>query len=1264
MIRFSVLFIFLFLSLLSAGQFSTPTVISNTSIQPTEVKLHDLDGDGDLDVLSNAIASDGLVWIENLGAGEFSDPIFVTASTQGQSFFEAMDIDGDFDLDIISVSNGDNKVAWYANDGVGNFGPQNVISSEEGSPDALEAVDFDLDGDVDIIVGYSSVAGVGWFQNTGGGEFLPLENLLNIDHDMAAVRVADLSGDGNFDLIVASQIDFYNELKWFENQGNGTFDTDAPNVISSLVGKPYITPPFDIDEDGDIDVIAPESGGQVKWYQNLGNGTFETNVAIDFGDYLSNYVLTDIDGDNDLDLIGTNLFFLQEDNRLWLFENLGNFQFGEGQIIEDTPTHAKFLTAGDLDGDGYPELVTGSIVETQITLYENEGSGNYGPQIELTKGLSRVKSLSLVDVDGDGLEDLLCASNGDDKVVWFPRMDNTSFGPQVTLTNQFYYLQGAELEDVDQDGDLDLIAVSNTLIDAGWLENNGDFEFGEYHPIHQSTTIEGGFISAGIPQIVDLDQDGDFDILTSYFDFGAPSQIIGFRNEGDGQFSDSLVLANVQGGVSFLTTADVNGDGNLDFLTRAGTTGISYVENLGDGEYASPLTQQITEPEENIYDFVPVNTDDDEDMDLFVITTSNNQFTLNHYENLDGNGLVEQGSISIENINHYGDFYFEAIDIDSDGLMDLVMAEADANEVVWFRFLGDGNFAPRQGLTNQIEKPSFFISEDINGDGDFDLIVGSEGQGTVHVLENLFVPPVQVASGTVFADLNQDGVFDVEDQGLDAIFMSSSPQTSWAFTYNNGQYSFSSEIGSEYSYEIFPEGLAGWELTTAASYTIYTDSAELDQTNLDFGFYPNEFSTSLEVNLTGGFPRCNQETNYWINISNEGTTLPSGVIRLELADDLTYLTSSQEPDSVDGQNLYWSYDSIPYFSTLGILVTVEMPPFTSIGELLESVLQVDERDESNAILSTYSDTLEQYLVCAYDPNDKSVSPVGNGEEGYIALDQELEYLIRFQNTGTDTALTVVVRDYLCQELDWSTFEPVASSHPMQVSLSEEGLATFTFDNIMLPDSNVDFLGSQGFLKFRILPEDNLLPNTPISNKADIYFDFNPPITTNEVHNTIECYEAPEPMISYAFPALSAGEEGIYYQWYFNEELIPGANSNEYVPEENGFYSVMVKDENNCNSLSEAFNYALTSIHETAEIAARIYPNPFRGSTLISFGKDPAGEYDFILYNLQGVEVDRVNRIAGFEYIYQSHRLSGGVYLSCLLNRSSGRRIFLEKLIVQ
>src|SRR5690606_31424874 len=111
--------------------------------------------------------------------------------------------------------------------------------------------------------------------------------------------------------------------------------------------------------------------------------------------------------------------------------------------------------------------------------------------------------------------------------------------------------------------------------------------------------------------------------------------------------------------------------------------------------------------------------------------------------------------------------------------------------------------------------------------------------------------------------------------------------------------------------------------------------------------------------------------------------------------------------------------------------------------------------------------------------------------------------IRFQNTGNDTALTVMVRDQLDDNLDWSSLKPLASSHPTQVWIEQDGEAVFKFNNIMLPDSNVDFLGSQGFVKFSINQNPNLAPNTPIFNTGHIYFDYNPAVITNTVLNTID-----------------------------------------------------------------------------------------------------------------------------------------------------------------
>jgi uncharacterized repeat protein (TIGR01451 family) len=137
------------------------------------------------------------------------------------------------------------------------------------------------------------------------------------------------------------------------------------------------------------------------------------------------------------------------------------------------------------------------------------------------------------------------------------------------------------------------------------------------------------------------------------------------------------------------------------------------------------------------------------------------------------------------------------------------------------------------------------------------------------------------------------------------------------------------------------------------------------------------------------------------------------------------------------------------------------------------------------------------ITCAYDPNDKQVWPA-RGADNRVNDGEELLYTIRFQNTGTDTAFRVVIHDRLSPDLDWATLRPLAASHPFTSSLSENGLLEFRFDNILLPDSAANRAGSQGFVSFLVRLHAGLPLNTVIGNTADIYFDLNPPITTNTV----------------------------------------------------------------------------------------------------------------------------------------------------------------------
>lgn len=142
-------------------------------------------------------------------------------------------------------------------------------------------------------------------------------------------------------------------------------------------------------------------------------------------------------------------------------------------------------------------------------------------------------------------------------------------------------------------------------------------------------------------------------------------------------------------------------------------------------------------------------------------------------------------------------------------------------------------------------------------------------------------------------------------------------------------------------------------------------------------------------------------------------------------------------------------------------------------------------------------------IGSYDPNFKATLPVGVDSLHYITNTTPLEYIIHFQNTGTDTAFTVVVTDTISQKLNISTLKMGSSSHKYRYTIENKGVLKVQFDNIRLPDSTTNNLASQGFFKFSILPKNNLADNTTIYNNANIYFDFNSGIETNSVFHTIK-----------------------------------------------------------------------------------------------------------------------------------------------------------------
>lgn len=166
----------------------------------------------------------------------------------------------------------------------------------------------------------------------------------------------------------------------------------------------------------------------------------------------------------------------------------------------------------------------------------------------------------------------------------------------------------------------------------------------------------------------------------------------------------------------------------------------------------------------------------------------------------------------------------------------------------------------------------------------------------------------------------------------------------------------------------------------------------------------------------------------------------------------------------------------------------------------------------NLIYNPYSQQEYMATDCqpnrgSYDPNDKQAMPIGFGSQHYISSNTDIEYKIRFQNTGTDTAIFVNIVDTFSSNLDVASLEMGAASHPytwefMPANSVDEQVLRITFDQIYLADSNVNEAASHGFVKFKIKQKPNLANGIRIENNAAIYFDYNASVLTNTAFHTI------------------------------------------------------------------------------------------------------------------------------------------------------------------
>lgn len=697
-----------------------------------------------------------------------------------------------------------------------------------------------------------------------------------------------------------------------------------------------------------------------------------------------------------------------------------------------------------------------------------------------------------IDWNADGHMDILVSAPWNNAIVWYENMGNGQFLSEQILVNVSKPTGDLNVVDVDNDGDLDLVVFSvgsGGYVDLIWFINSaGTFT---------STSIDGfSGCSFGRVKAFDCDNDNDIDFVAH----SDCNEINLYRQTSTGFFSTT----NLTNGINWISTSpsigDFNSDGYLDIVGQAALTDSIYIfQNLTNGSFAAPSA--ICQAE-NTEELVVFDYDYDGDQDIIY---SGKYAYWAKYVVVENNGTFSNWNHSVYPYlsTQRGEIIFS--DVDNNNFVDLIAGEEWSIYSSFEQHLFDSLqnsisvLLSPDTLTSTTSDIVEFSIADMNNDGSKDIIALSYKYNQLFWFENFLYSPYK-AHGKIFYDENQNGLFDGVDFGLDLVQVKSGDHI--AYTSQDGTYFVALEAGN---HVIKPDTLQNWDLTTSPdSVLVFVDDSTPASYGADFGFYPTNPTTNLSGGLSANTAVCDTETEMWLSITNEGTTMPDVLINLTLDDSVTFVSSSVLPDSIVGQNIYWSIDSLLFFQYQTILVHLLQPDFNSMNDTLSSYLNVYENIGGTSFVNFDSDTLHQILFCAYDPNDKSVWPMGIGNQGYISNDETLDYTIQFQNTGNYPATNILISDTLDSNLDLSTIEIIGASHYVNINIKPNNVIEFYFPNIMLPDSLSDEPGSHGFIKFSIDLNPNLNPNTSITNTAFIYFDTNPAIVTNTTSNTIEC----------------------------------------------------------------------------------------------------------------------------------------------------------------
>lgn len=435
---------------------------------------------------------------------------------------------------------------------------------------------------------------------------------------------------------------------------------------------------------------------------------------------------------------------------------------------------------------------------------------------------------------------------------------------------------------------------------------------------------------------------------------------------------------------------------------------------------------------------------------------------------------------------------------------DFFMALIDtACNIKWVEQAHNAGFTGIKGLAYD-DLGNFYFGGDFHGHynngigfrsfpnrGYFDFYFGKYGTGGNQLRVHAFL------------DANYNSIQDQNESDVPGLLIENRQlHVSHATDSNGNAISFCPPGAATYTMIPFNFNLIPYHLVSPDSHShTFTGSQQISPIQ-EFAIHPIPNVRDLNIHLITSAHRRGRMSLFRIRYGNLGTVSMNGEV-IFVKDPLFTISSlNPSPSRTNGDSLFWNFNNLMPLSGDKIDIDAVLDTSAKVGQKLQCLAYITPVAGDTTPSDNYATHL-CHVVASRDPNDKRVSPSGSITPQQVANRKWLNYTIRFQNNGNDTAFVVRVTDTLHANLDWKTIQLISASHPYRMTMRNSHVAEWLFEDILLPDSATNEPGSQGYIQFRIQPKTGLQVGDSIPNNVDIYFDYNAPVRTNTVVTPID-----------------------------------------------------------------------------------------------------------------------------------------------------------------